>query len=216
MPHSTAARLTLVLSLSLAAAGASAGEVYVGAGLPGVMLGYAHPLGSNFGLRVDYATIGQRSEQRTEDGIAYEAKIKLSRAAVLADWFPFAGGFRVSAGLTSNQYRLDLAANGAGGLTIGNTTYPTTAADQFKVQVRFPSSTPYLGLGWGHQMSSGLRFSFDVGAMIGKATVSYSLTGPNAASVSQADIDAEMAQLRDGVGKIRAVPQLSLGLGYSF
>ena len=217
MPRPSVSSLTLALSMSLAAGAASAGELYLSGGLPGVMLGYAHPLNSNLGLRVDYATVGERSEQRTEDGIAYDAKLKLNRAALLLDWFPFSGGLRVSAGLTSNQYRLDLLATGAGGsLTFGNTTYTTTAADQFKVQVRYPSSTPYVGLGWGHHAGSGLRFSVDIGAMIGKATVSYTLTGPNASRVSQADIDAEMAELRNGVGKVRAVPQISLGLGYSF
>lgn len=166
---------------------------------------------------MDYATIGERSAQRVEDGIAYNAKLKLNRAALLADWFPFAGSFRFTGGVTSNQYKLDLLATGAGGsLTIGNTTYTTTANDQFRVQVKFPSSTPYLGFGWGHGMGSGLRFSFDVGAMFGKATVSYALSGPAAQQVSQADINAELAELRAGVGKVKAVPQITFGLGYSF
>ena len=218
--HLTAAGIALAvpIALSLATTGsAHAGEVYLKAGLPGVMLGYAQPLNSQFGLRIDYATLGDRSEQRTEDGIRYDAKLKLSRAALLGDWFPFSGGFRVTGGVTSNQYRAELLATGAGGsLTIGNTTYTTSAADQFLVKVRYPSSTPYFGFGWGHQASTGLRFSFDVGAMIGKATVSYSLTGPVSQQVTQADIDAELTELRKGVGKVRAVPQLSLGLGYSF
>lgn len=209
--------LTLSTALALSTGAAQAGELYTKIGVPGVMLGYAQPLGPLLSLRADYATLGERSERRTEDGIAYDAKLKANRAALLADWFPFAGNFRLTTGITSNQYKLDLLATGAGGsLTIGNTTYTTTAADQFRVQVKFPSSTPYVGLGWGHNSGSGLRFSLDVGAKIGKATVSYALSGPAAQQVSQADIDAELAELRDGVGKIRAVPQLTLGLGYSF
>ncbi len=209
--------LTLSTALALSTGAAQAGELYTKIGVPGVMLGYAQPLGPLLSLRADYATLGDRSERRTEDGITYDAKLKSNRAALLADWFPFAGNFRLTTGITSNQYKLDLLATGAGGtLTIGNTTYNTTAADQFRVQVKFPSSTPYVGFGWGHSSGSGLRFSMDVGAKIGKATVSYALSGPAAQQVSQADIDAELAELRDGVGKIRAVPQLTLGLGYSF
>lgn len=207
----------LFATLCLAASPAQGGELYTKIGLPGAMLGYSQPLGPLFGLRVDYATVGNRSDRRTEDGIRYDSKLKLNRAAVLADWFPFAGSFRLTSGVTSNQYKLDLLATGAGGsLTIGNTTYTTTANDQFRVQVKFPSSTPYFGVGWGHGMGSGLRFSFDVGAKFGKATVSYALSGPVAQQVSQADIDAELTQLRDGVGKIKAVPQVTFGLGYSF
>ena len=209
--------LSLAAALCLVTGAAQAGELYTKIGLPGAILGYSQPLGPLFGLRVDYATVGERTDRRTEDGISYDTKLKLNRAALLADWFPFAGSFRFTSGITSNQYKLDLLATGAGGsLTIGNTTYTTTANDQFRVQVKFPSSTPYFGVGWGHSMGSGLRFSFDVGAKFGKATVSYALSGPIAQQVSQADIDTELAELRNGVGKVKAVPQISLGLGYSF
>ena len=83
-------------------------------------------------------------------------------------------------------------------------------------KLRLPSSMPYVGLGWGHQSNSGQRFSFDIGAKLGKASLSYALSGPWTSSVSQADIDAELSELREGVGKIKLLPQLTLGLGYSF
>jgi hypothetical protein len=205
------------LVLAGTATSGHAGEVYTQVGLPGLMVGYAHPLNERFGLRVDFATIGSRGGNRNEDGINYAGKLKLNRTALLADWFVLSGSFRLTAGITSNQYKLDLLATGSGGtITVGNTSYTTTADDQLNVQVRFPTSTPYIGLGWGHQTGNGLRFSLDVGAMIGKAKVSYSLAGPWASQVSQNDIDAELAELRNGVGKVRAVPQVSLGMGYSF
>lgn len=209
--------LILTAATLMGVSAAQAGELYTQIGVPGVALGYAQPLGPVFGVRADYTTLGNPSDQRTESGINYSAKLKLDRLALLADWFPFAGGFRITGGITSNKYQLDLLANGAGGsITIGNTSYATTAADQLKVQVRFPSSTPYLGLGWGHHAGNGLRFSMDLGANIGKATVDYSLSGPLAGRVSQADLDAEVAELRKGVGKVKFVPQVTLGLGYSF
>lgn len=210
--------------LSLAAAAlfatmlpAQAQEIHLKAGLPGYGLGYAHSLTPHFGLRADYLTLGKRSERRNEEGIDYDATLEASRGAVLLDVFPFGGSFRISAGATSSKYRVDLLANGASGsLTIGNTTYPTTANDRFAVQVKMPSSMPYIGIGWGHHSGSGLRFSFDIGAAIGKAKLSYQLTGPSAQLVSQQDIDAELAELRDGVAKIKAIPQVTLGIGYSF
>ena len=208
---------SLALSLCLTTGLARAGEIYTQAGLPGLMFGFAQPLNSQFGLRVDVASIGERSDRRTEEGIVYDGKLKLNRAALLADWFPFSGSFRFTGGVTANQYRLDLLATGTGGsITVGSTTYTTTSADQLLVRGRYPSSTPYVGFGWGHQASTGLRFSMDVGAMIGRATVSASPSGPWAQRVSQADIDTELAELRSGMAKVRAVPQLSLGLGYSF
>lgn len=217
-----AAAFVAIATLTAAAAvvfvpSARAGEIYLKAGVPGVVLGYAHPLSDRFGLRLDTASIGTLNERRNEDGILYDISLKGERTALLADWFVFGGSFRFTGGITSSKYSLDLLATGAGGsITVGNTTYTTTAADRFNVKVKLPSSMPYVGLGWGHHTNSGLRFSFDIGAKLGKATLSYALSGPWTSSVSQADIDAELSELRDGVGKIRLVPQLTIGLGYSF
>lgn len=207
-----------VLGLGLLAATASqAGEVYVQAGLPGVGLGYAHPLSPSLGLRADFVTLGSHDKTQTESGIAYNGKIDTRRVGVYADWFVFSGSFRLTGGMTSNNYKLALDASGAGGtLTVGNTTYTTTAADGLNIQIEFPKTTPYLGLGFGHQMASGFRFSTDIGASIGRAKVTAVGRGQLAASASQSDIDAELADVREGVGKVRLLPQLSFSVGYSF
>jgi len=207
----------MALGLYCPMASTQAGEIYSQIGLPGLMLGYAHPVSKKFGVRVEWATLGTQTDQRSESGIDYDGVLKADRTALFADWFPFEGGFRLTGGLSANQYRLALAATGAGGnLTIGNTTYVTTAADRLDVRVRFPSTTPYLGLGWGHASGTGLRFSADLGVMIGRATVGATVSGPLAGQVTPQDLDAELADLRAGVGRVRAIPQLSLGLGYSF
>ena len=208
--------------LALAATGllpqAQAGEVYANVGLPGIGLGYAHPIDSRFTVRADFMTLGSRSKSTTEEGIRYDGRYKLQRLAVLGDWFPFGGSFRLTGGLSSNQYKVTLDATGENGsLTIGDRTYTTTAADGLKVEVKFPSVTPYLGIGWGHQSASGWRFGADIGALVGRAKVDATVRGALASEPDiQANLDKELAELRDGVGKVRASPQLSVAIGYSF
>lgn len=203
--------------LVLAAPAAFAGEVYGAIGLPGAIGGYAQPLGDSFSVRADFAALGNRSRTSNEEGIDYNLKLKANRFAVFGDWYPFSGTFRLTGGVTANDYKLTLAATGAGGsLTIGDNTYTTTADDRLDGTVKFPASTPYLGFGWGHQNGSGLRFSADIGAMFGKAKLTYTVSGPLASQVSQADVDKETQQLRDGVAKVRWIPQISFGIGYSF
>ena len=91
------------------------------------------------------------------------------------------------------------------------------ADDGLNVQIKFPSSTPYLGFGWGHQQAGGFRMASDVGVMIGKAKLTAVGRGAQLGSgTEQANIDREAAKLSDGVGKIRILPQLSVSLGYSF
>lgn len=213
------AGIALALLSTFGAASAHAGEVYANVGLPGIGLGYAHPIDSSFSVRGDFMTMGSREKSTTENGIAYNGQYKLQRAALFGDWFPFEGSFRVTGGLSSNNYKVTLDASGAGGaLTIGDRTYNnTTAADGLNVEIKFPAVTPYLGIGWGHQMGSGWRMAADVGALIGKAKVSATARGALANQPDiQTNIDKELAELRDGVGKIRAIPQLTFSVGYSF
>lgn len=212
------AGIALALLSTFGAATAHAGEVYANVGLPGIGLGYAHPIDSQFTVRGDFMTMGSRQKDTTEDGIAYTGRYKLQRVALFGDWFPFQGSFRLTGGLSSNNYRISLDASGAGGsLTIGDRTYTTGTGDGLNVEIKFPAVTPYLGIGWGHQTGSGWRMAADIGALIGKAKVTATPRGAlaNEADI-QANIDKELAELRDGVGKIRAIPQLSVSVGYSF
>jgi hypothetical protein len=203
------------VSAACLVAGAHAGELYGNIGLPGVMIGYAQPLNAHFGLRADVASLGTIDADGTEEGIDYEGKARAHRVGVFGDWFVFGGGFRLTGGITLNVMRIDLTGRGNGGtIEIGNTTYVTAPGDRFDVRIKFPRVTPYLGIGYGQQpAAAGWGFVFDLGASIGKAKVSAST---NIAGVTQDDIDRELQELRDGVGKVRAIPQLSVGVNYRF
>ncbi len=212
-------RLGAFSALALCAlSNAQANEIYGAIGVPGVMLGYAHSLSPSATVRADYGTLGSRTSTSTEEGINYSTRLKANRLGLFADWFPSQNNFRLTGGLTANQYKVDLAGGGSGStISIGNTTYALQAGDRFNVQVKFPSTTPYLGLGWGHQRAAkGWGFNADLGASLGKAKVTTSLSGALASQVSQADLDAETAEIRDGVGKVRFIPQLTVGASYRF
>ncbi len=209
--------LIALAALTLAAA-ANAGEVYTGIGTHGVMLGFAQALSPQFTVRGDFGTLGSREKNEREEGIDYEGKVTYNRAGVFGDWFPFAGGgFRFTGGVTFNNMKVDLVAKGNGTpVTIGNNSYPTDSSDRLNVKIEFPKTTPYLGLGYGHQLSTGWGFVFDLGASIGKAKVTESHSGTNFSQVPQSDIDAELAEIRDGVGKIKAIPMIAIGFNYRF
>lgn len=216
MKHPLFALAALTLASGIATS-AQAGEVYTGIGTHGVMLGYAHALSPDFTLRGDFGTLGSRETTEREEGVDYDAKATYNRVGLFGDWFPFSTGFRFTGGVTFNNMKLDMVAKGNGNpITIGNNTYPTDSTDRFNVKIEFPKTTPYLGIGYGHQLSSGWGFVFDLGASIGKAKVSETHTGTNFSQASQADIDAELAEIRDGVGKVKAIPMIAIGFNYRF
>ncbi len=219
LSSSRLSRSLALATLGLGALTAQAGEIYANAGFPGVGLGYAHPINSHFALRGDFMTLGTHKKDMNEEGIDYKGTLSTSRVALFADYFPFGGVFRLTAGITANNYKLELDASGASGeLTVGDTTYRgLTAADGLNVKIKLPKTTPYLGIGWGHQQESGFRFAFDLGAIIGKAKLDATTRGALASDPTiQAELDKELAELRDGVGKIKALPQITFSLGYSF
>ncbi|MEY4564627.1 MAG: hypothetical protein RLZZ618_3904 [Pseudomonadota bacterium] len=214
-----------LVALSLAGgliSAAQAGEVYGGIGLPGAMLGYAHSVSPSLTVRGDFATLGSRKERTTEEGVTYDSNIGFNRAGLFADWFPAGNGFRVVGGLTFNNLKADLSARGDGvtQFTIGSQTFTSNPNDRMDVSITYPKVTPYLGLGYGHHADKGWGFVFDLGASFGRAKVSETHSGPSFSSsggpVTQADVDAETQELRDGVAKVTFIPQVSLGVSYKF
>ena len=169
-------------------------------------------------MRGDFASLGTRKKTMEEEGVSYDAKMNTRRFALLGDYFPFAGSFRITGGMTFNNYKLALDASGAGKvIEVGDGTYTLGPNDGLLVEVKFPSTTPYLGIGWGHQSNSGFRAAFDIGAMIGKAKVTATSRGTLSSQPGyQENLDKELAELRDGVGQVKAIPQITLSVGYSF
>ncbi len=216
-PARTAGLALAACTVWLAGA-AQAGEVYGQVGFPGAGIGYAHPISDAVTLRADAVTLGNRESDFDEEGITYKGTLKANRVAVFADWFPFGGVFRFTGGLASSKFDLTLDASGNGqSITVGNGTYVLGPGDGLTMQIKYPRTMPYLGVGWGHQAAgSGLRFSFDLGALIGKPKVSTTGRGQLSSPTAQADIDRELAEINDGIGKVSLLPQFSFSLGYSF
>ncbi len=196
---------------------ANAGEVYGALGVPGLTLGYAHPVNPSLGLRGEASTLGTRRYAQTEDGITYNGKLRGNRASLLADWFVAEGGFRITGGVAYNDYAFMLDGSGsAGAIAVGNTIYTTTVNDGLLIEVVFPKTMPYLGIGWGHHAASGWRFGADLGAYFGKGKLTATPRGLLAMPAAQNDVNLELDQLRQSVGKAKFLPQLGLHLGYSF
>ncbi len=217
-PTRTATRLLAWSSLWLAALpGAHAGEAYVNVGFPGVMAGYAQAVTDMVTLRGDFATMGSRGQDGVEEGIEYKGTFKANRVGLFADYFPLGNSFRLTGGVTFNNVKIDLKSNfQTGTVDIGGTPVPVSNTDYFNVQVKFPKTTPYLGIGWGHlDQAPGWGLVADLGVSIGKAKVSID-TNLKDKGVTQEEIDRETQEIRDGVGKLRVLPQASLGVSYRY
>ena len=219
------AALTLFASLSAQAQQAGPSQnVYLGVGALSIAtIGYARPINSNFGLRAEYGGWTTLSRDDTSSGTTATASIKANRGGLFADWFPFQNGLRLVGGMTFNDIRLDVKSTGASGETfsVGNKSVSLNG-ESFSASVAFPTTTPYLGLGYGHQQSKdrGIGFYADVGVIAGSfdAKITSSVVGRpiNGVTITQADIDSKTQSMRDSLSSVNFLPSFSLGLVYRY
>ncbi len=218
-------------AIALAAVGlvatrpAAAVEAYVATGFPYALAGLAQPLNPWFAVRADFGTIAHHSYSGTTSDNDFKGNINYNRAALLADWFVAGGGFRLSGGATFNQAKATMTASSHDGkISLGGVQYDAPSSLYYlQSDLSFPKAAPYIGLGWGHhEAPAGLSFNFDLGASIGTAKATPLKASPALASelaldpASASDLAQENRDFQDTVHKFKAIPQLTLGLGYRF
>ena len=199
------------------AASAQAGDIYGGIGFPGISLGYAQSIAPNIGLRGEYTGGLNISRNGQRNGVDFNGNFKAQSVSALVDYFPMDSGFRLTGGLNFNTTKFTLNSTGVGTATI-NGKPVNLAGETFNLEVKQPGVTPYLGVGYGFKPDNkpGFGFYADVGVMIGKfnTTTSTSIVGKQ--GITQADVDAQTASVRDNVSKMSVLPKLSVGVSYRF
>jgi hypothetical protein len=152
----------------------------------------------------------------TYDDVRYDADLELKNAALILDWHPFAGGFRLSAGILSNDNGADLEGTPTGVVSIGDNDYPAAAVGTLNGKVSFKSSAPYVGLGWGNAVAKnkGFGVNFEIGALFqGSPDVELSSTS---GLVPQTDLDQEAQEIEDDLKNLEVYPVVSFGVSYGF
>lgn len=151
--------------------GASFG-VSVEASTLGAGLSIGLPVGERFNVRgVYHAFKYDAGEIEDGSGATYEPELDLNTTGVVADWHPFQGAFRLTAGFMSNGNKINLSGRPTGNTyRVGQCEFESNPADPMRVEgaVEFASSAPYLGIGWGGNFNGGSGFfaTFDVGVMM--------------------------------------------------
>lgn len=155
------------------------------------------------------------STNEDASGIHYNADLDLQSGALLLDWHPFAGTFRLSAGLIYNKNAVHLTATPTSNQDIGGTTYTPAQIGTLSGDVTFKKSAPYAGIGWGNAARHGhFGFSFEVGALFqGSPKVSLSASS---GAVAQIDLQSEAQQAEADLSDFKTYPVVALGLSFRF
>lgn len=215
---------SLLVLLVAAGLSGSASAQGVGGGLrldtPGIGLELEPLVTERFGIR-GLVTGGSVLNDWDESGTRYDGKSRFGTGFLLADWHPYATGFRLSGGLAySNQRFAGAARLGAGTINVSGTPYSSAQVGSLDGRVTSSRASPYLGVGWGLTPRTGSRlyFSADLGVMYQRpSAMLMGSCGPAMpVSLCAHDIRAEEAEFRDAADDLRLYPVISVGFGLRF
>lgn len=213
--------LAFITSLSVSAVTHAADSsffstVQVGTLGPGLNIGYQ--FNPYFDVRANVNGLKYSRDIEVND-VKYDADLKLLTAGLLADYYPFANGFRLTAGAYYNGNKL----SGNGKSTKDYYGIDPNDYGYQSASVEYKKFAPYVGFGYQTNDDSNWIFTADLGVMYqGKAKVKNTTTCYSSAvcSALQSQIDAENASQRDDIqdkaDKLKWYPVASIGIGYRF
>jgi len=177
------------------------------------------------GARIGYNAF-KYTRNPTVDSINYDVDAQLRTVSILGDWYPFAGGFRASAGLmyNDNQANYDAVIPATGTITIGGQPFSVSDISSLKGTMSFGNVSPYLGIGWGNPVAKnkGWGMTTDIGVLF-QGTPNTTLAAtcspsalPFTCSSLQSAASTENAQLQDSVKNFKYWPVVSIGISYQW
>jgi len=191
----------------------------VTAGTLGVGPELGYRLSESFGVRANAAFLGGYGEFESSS-ISYRGDIDLKSGGVMADLYPFGGGFRISAGARLNGSDGKIGAAPAGSVEIGANTYTAAQVGTLRGDIETRNFAPALTLGWGGGFRSGLTLGIEAGALFTGALQvrnfrSEGGTLSNDATFA-ADLEAERREIQRRSDDYKVYPIVQLTLGYRF
>jgi len=147
-------------------------------------------------------------------------ELDLRTIALLLDWHPSGGGFRISAGGIVNGNKLTLSATPSDTVSINDQEFTVSSLDG---DVTFRQFVPYAGIGYGNagkkDEDSNWRFSFDLGVIFqGPGEVELTATAANSSlqSALNTAVAGEIEDRKDDMKSFTIYPVISFGISYVF
>ena len=161
---------------------------------------------------------GSLSYDYDQNRARYDGTFRLGTGVLLADWHPYASGFRLSGGLLYNNQRFSGAAQPGGG-TININGMPYSSLGMLDGRQTFSKASPYLGVGWGLTPRPGSRlyFSADFGVMYQRPSAMLTgACGPALSASACTQLHTDETEFREGADDLRLYPVISVGFGLRF
>ncbi|GAB4513734.1 MAG: hypothetical protein Tsb0026_18690 [Sulfuricaulis sp.] len=186
------------------------------AGTLGAGVELSKSFSDKFSMGLGFNSYDYKTTDRASD-IDYDFNFDLQSVALLANYHPFSGVFRLTAGALYNKNELNLTGKPTAGstYTINGVSYTAAQVGTLSGKLTFNSTAPYLGLGWGNRPGGRWGLSADIGVLYqGSPKLTMSATG--AAAGLAADIEQERRSAEEDLSDLKWYPVLSLGMYFRF
>ncbi|MDA3970247.1 MAG: hypothetical protein PF442_02745 [Desulfobulbaceae bacterium] len=201
----------------------NAGNITVGARITTLGVGPEISLGLSdyFSTRVAMHWGSFDIDGETDD-VEYDLEFELISGLATIEWFPWAGGFHIDAGLLANgnNFSGEGKPTATGTFTFNDVTYDATEAGTVKAEVDYDSVAPYVGVGWDKPINNDgdITIFANLGVVFqGTPDVSITTSGTLANDPDfQADVAAERKEIEDDLDNYEMYPVIALGLTYRF
>ena len=112
-------------------------------------------------------------------------------------------------------------------VTVNGTVYQASDVGDLSGEVKFKSTVPYLGIGWGNVAGKNGNFHFvaDIGVELqgspdvklhGSCTAAFAASNPSECAQLNSDVAQEEKDLNDQVSDYKWWPVLNIGVAYRF
>jgi hypothetical protein len=169
------------------------------------------PLLYDFSVRVETGTMSV-SQQISYDGVPYRSTNHYGNVAVIGDFRPYGGRYRISGGLVFGNDHIDnVARPESAAFRVGNNLYPVSGTGTVSGRVTYGRPSVYAGVGTGTGIIKGLALTVDAGALIRNGTATANASGPLA---NDPAFRADLERFRSEQRVHSVVPVISVGLVY--
>jgi len=202
----------LALPVATARAGTARNEIYAGVGTTGGTLGYGYAFGDHTAVRIE-GNFLNFSHSFSAGSSDYKGSLRFRTLGLYYDFFPL-GPLRLTGGVLvgSNKFEGSEAVSN-GTLTINGQSY-AASGQWVRSTIDFNSTSPYLGIGWGHHPGFGPGFFTDLGFLYGRPTARITVSPGLQQAAGSANLAAEQASLQRQADHLRFYPVLRMGVDF--